>query len=226
MDDGRARLVVLLLADPHLLEGGEGGQNGTTDPNGVFALRGGDDLDLHGGGSKGSDLLLHAVSDAGKHGGASGENDVAVKVLADINIALHDGVVGGLVDANRLQADERGLEQNLGAAEALVADGDNLTVGKLVRLLDGRRLGGGLHLLLEVEGDVAELLLDVTNDFTLGSGGERVAALGEDLHHVVGQITTGKIETKNGVGKSIALVDGNSVGNTITRVEHDAGGAA
>ena len=33
--DGRTRLVVLLLGDPHLLEGGEGGQDGATDPDGV-----------------------------------------------------------------------------------------------------------------------------------------------------------------------------------------------
>jgi len=42
------------------------------------------------------------------------------------------------VDANRLQTDEGRLEQNLGAAEALVSDGDDLTVRELVGLLDGR----------------------------------------------------------------------------------------
>ncbi len=44
MDDGRARLIILLLADPHLLEGGQGSQDGATDPDGVFALRGSNDL--------------------------------------------------------------------------------------------------------------------------------------------------------------------------------------
>ena len=63
------------------------------------------------------------------------------------------------------------LEERLGAAEALVANGDDLAVRKLVRLLEGRRLGGGLHLLVEVEGDVGELLLDVTDDLALGGRG-------------------------------------------------------
>ncbi len=63
MDDGRARLVVLLLGDPHLLEGGERGQDGATDPYGVLPLRGSDDLDLHGARGQGSDLLLHPVGD-------------------------------------------------------------------------------------------------------------------------------------------------------------------
>ena len=71
VDDGRSRLVVLLLRDPHLLEGREGGENGTTDPDGVLALWGSDDLDLHAGRSKSSDLLLHTVADTGVHGGTT-----------------------------------------------------------------------------------------------------------------------------------------------------------
>lgn len=71
VDDGGARLVVLLLRDPHLLEGREGGENGTTDPDGVLALRRGDDLDLHAGRGQGGDLLLHAVADTGVHGGTT-----------------------------------------------------------------------------------------------------------------------------------------------------------
>merc|ERR1719237_1455357 len=93
VDDGGAALVVLLLGDPHLLEGGEGGQDGSSDPDRVLPLRGGDDLDLDGGGSEGGDLLLHTVSNTGVHGGASGHDGVGVQVLPDVNIALHDGVV-------------------------------------------------------------------------------------------------------------------------------------
>ena len=44
MHDRGAGFVVLLFADPHLLEGGEGGQDGATNPDGVLALRWGDDL--------------------------------------------------------------------------------------------------------------------------------------------------------------------------------------
>ena len=62
VDDRWAALVVLLLGDPHLLEGGERGQDGSSDPDGVFPLRRSDDLDLHGWGSKGGDLFLHSVT--------------------------------------------------------------------------------------------------------------------------------------------------------------------
>jgi len=48
VDNGGSRLIVLLLGDPHLLEGGEGGQDGATNPDGVFTFRGSNNLDLHG----------------------------------------------------------------------------------------------------------------------------------------------------------------------------------
>ena len=44
VDDRWAGLVVLLLGDPHLLEGGQRGQDGAADPHGVLALGRGDDL--------------------------------------------------------------------------------------------------------------------------------------------------------------------------------------
>jgi len=48
VDDSWARLVVLLLGDPHLLEGGKRGKDGATDPYGVLPFGGSDDLDLDG----------------------------------------------------------------------------------------------------------------------------------------------------------------------------------
>merc|ERR1711939_948313 len=99
VDDGWAALIVLLLGDPHLLEGGQGGEDGATDPYGVLPLGRSNDLDLDGGGSEGSDLLLHPVGDTWVHGGATGHDGVGVQVLTDVHVALHDGVEGGLVDA-------------------------------------------------------------------------------------------------------------------------------
>jgi hypothetical protein len=224
VDDGGARLVVLLLGDPHLLEGGEGGQDGATDPDRVLPLGGSDDLDLDGGGSQGGDLLLHTVSNTGVHGGATGHDGVGVQVLTDVNVALHDGVEGGLVDAAGLHSEEGRLEEGLGATESLVTDGDDLTVGKLIGLLEGGGGSSGGHLLLKVQGDVAQLLLDVTDNLALGGGGERVATLGEDLHQVVGELTASQVKTQDGVGQGITFIDGDGVGDTIAGVHDDTGG--
>merc|ERR1719468_191026 len=113
VDNGRSALVVLLLGDPHLLEGRQGGQDGATDPDRVLPLGWSNNLDLDGGGSQGGDFLLHTVSNTGVHSGATGHDSVGIQVLTDINVALHDGVEGGLVDATGFHTKERRLEQGL-----------------------------------------------------------------------------------------------------------------
>lgn len=81
------RLVVLGLGDPHLLEGRQRGQDGTTDPDRVLALGGRNDLpvsstldisdassthlDLHRRRRERSDLLLHTVGKTAVHGGTA-----------------------------------------------------------------------------------------------------------------------------------------------------------
>lgn len=47
--DARPSLIVLLLHDPHLLEGAQRCQDGPSNPNGVLALGGGDDANLNRG---------------------------------------------------------------------------------------------------------------------------------------------------------------------------------
>jgi hypothetical protein len=151
-------------------------------------------------------------------------DNVAVQVFPDIDIALHDGVESGDVDTTALKTQNGRLEESLRSTEALVANGNDLTIGKLVGLLQAGALAGSLDLLLEVKGDVAKLLLDVTDDFSLGGGGEGVTTLSQDLHEVVSQIATSHVNTRDGVGKSETLVDGDNVSDTVTGVEHDTGG--
>lgn len=62
------------------------------------------DLDLHGAGGQSSDLLLHSVRNTRVHGGPTRQHVVGVKVFADVNVAFHDAVVGGFVDAGGLHS--------------------------------------------------------------------------------------------------------------------------
>merc|ERR1711963_988463 len=103
---------------------------------------------------------------------------VGIQVLPDVNIALHDGVVGGLMDTAGLHTQERGLEEGLRGTEPLIANGDDLTVGKLIRLLQGGGSSSGGH-------------------FLLSGGGERVTTLSEDLHEVVGELTASQVQTED-----------------------------
>ena len=81
-----------------------------------------------------------------------------------------------------------------------------------------------MHFLFKVEGKIAQLLFDVTHDLALGGCGEGVATLGQNLHEIVGQVPAGHVETKDGMGKSITLIDGNGVCYTITAVQNDSCG--
>ena len=226
VDDLGAVLVVLGLEDPLALEGGEGGENGTTDPDGVLTLRGSDDAGLEARGAGGLELLGEALSHTVEHGGTTREDDVGEEILTDVDVALGDGLgdEGGVAIAIT-KTDKVGLEEGLRAAEALRLDGDDGGIGKLELSLDGLVVLL-LHLFVEVEGDVAGLFLDVTDDFLFGRGGEGVATFHKELHHVLSEVATGKIDTADGVGHGETLIDGDGVGDTITGVEDDTGGAA
>ena len=53
---------------------------------------------LHARGGEGGELLLHAVGNAGEHGGTTRQNDVSVQITTDIEIALVNRVVSRLVN--------------------------------------------------------------------------------------------------------------------------------
>ena len=133
---------------------------------------------------------------------------------------------GGVRDTIHLQSGKVGLEEDLGTTEAFVSNDDNVTVGKLEGLLECRRFGGLLHLFFKVDGDEAERFFDVTHDFSLGCGGEGVSTLGEDFHEVVGQVPAGEVETDDGVGEGVSLVDGHGVRDSVSRIEDASSGAS
>merc|ERR1719225_1753413 len=106
------------------------------------------------------------------------------------------------MDTAGFHSEEGRLEEGLRGTEPLVTDGDDLTVGKLIGLLEGGGGSSGGHLLLEVKGNIAKFFLDVTDNLTLSGGGERVTTLSEDLHEVVGELTAIQVQTEDGVGES------------------------
>ena len=94
------------------------------------------------------------------------------------------------MDATGFHSKEGRLEESLRATETFIANGDNLTVGKFIRLLIGAGCSSSGHL-----------------NLTFSSGGERVATSSEDLYEVVGELTFSKIKTDNGMGKSITFIN-------------------
>jgi len=129
VNNGRARFIILLLGNPHLLESGQGRQNRPTNPNGVFPLRGGNNFDLHGRRGEVDQLLLHTVGNTGEHSGTSGKDDVTIEILTDVDITFHDGVIGTFMDTRRFTSQKGGLEEGFGTTKSFVSDGYDLTVG-------------------------------------------------------------------------------------------------
>lgn len=52
-----------------------------------------------------------------------------------------------------------------------------------------------------------------------------MAHFGKQLDQVVGHVSSGQIDSHDGVGKVVTLIDGHSVGDTITRVQDDTSGS-
>lgn len=65
-----------------------------------------------------------------------------------------------------LRTDKGGLEEGLGAAETLIANGDDLTVRQFIAFLQRGGGGCGCHLILKVQSNVTKFLLDVTHNLT------------------------------------------------------------
>merc|ERR1719436_1721694 len=128
------------------------------------------------------------------------------------------------MDTAGFHSKEGRLEEGLRGTEPLIANGDDLAVGKLIGLLKGGGSSSSGHFLLKVKGNIAKLFLDVTDNLTLSGGGERVATLSKDLHEVVGELTASQVQTEDGVGESITFIDGDIVGDTVTRVHDHTGG--
>ena len=88
-------------------------------------------------------------SGRGSGRGATTEHGVADLVLVHVDVALPDQVEGGSVDTLGFLADPVVFEEQLRAAEALVADGDDLIIRQLILLLELEGFGNQGHFFQE-----------------------------------------------------------------------------
>jgi hypothetical protein len=79
---------------------------------------------------------------------------------------------------------------------------------------------------VEVQRDVAVLLLDVLQRIELASEAELHADLIEQLVQLLGDFPACEIVALDCVRQGIALVDRNCVRDAVARVQNDAGGSA
>lgn len=91
------------------------------------------------------------------------------------------------MDANRLHAQEGGLEECPWTQESFVVDGDPLSNRQLIAHVQGEQCSIN-HFLLKVQDNIAQLLPYVTHSCVLSCGGEADTTLSQDLHEVVCQV--------------------------------------
>merc|ERR1719204_1414280 len=219
--DGGTRFIVFLLLNPHLLEGRQRRQNGSSNPHRILPLGWCDDLNRHRVRCQRLDFLLHSLWDTLVHRGTSRHHHISIQILPDINITLHDGREGQFVDSLLFQSQELRLEQCLRCSEPLCSDSDHLTVGQFVILLQFTGLLRFLHFIIKIGCNVAQFLLDVTDDFLLCSGGERVPSLRQDLLQIFSDIPSRQIQSLHCVRQTVPFVNGHSVSHSITGIQHD-----
>jgi hypothetical protein len=98
-----------------------------------------------------------------------------MEVFPDINVATHDRdemLAHEFLPSQGWEHREKRSTRELGSSKSLISDSTDLTIWKLVGLLQSGALGSSLYLLFKVKGHVAQLLLYVPDDFTLGSSTE------------------------------------------------------
>lgn len=78
-----------------------------------------------------------------------------------------------------------------------------------------------VRIVLEVAEKHTDPLCPLSPTGLTGSN-EGIATLSQDLHEVVSEISASQIQTHDGMGQGIAFIDGDIVGDTISRVQHDA----
>merc|ERR1712076_329066 len=83
------------------------------------------------------------------------------------------------MDTAGFHSQEGWLEEGFWGTKTFVANGDDLSIGQFIGLLQGGGGSSGCHFLFEVKGNIAELFLDVTDNFTL-TGGTSGSIEGED----------------------------------------------
>ena len=98
---------------------------------------------------------------------------------------------------------KRRLEKSFRTTETFIANGDDLTIWKFVGFFKRRRgCQQSSFLVQSQEQRKPSFSFDVTNNFTFRQLVVKgIATFGQDFHEIIGEITSCKIQTKDGMGE-------------------------
>ena len=116
------------------------------------------------------------------------------------------------------------LEEDLSAAETLVADQDFSAVRKFIVLFARVALFSFFHGSVVVRNNVANTLLNIADNFVLSWRSERQTTFLKNLLQVFSKVLACQLNALNCRRNGITFINGDSMGNALTRVEHCTSG--
>jgi hypothetical protein len=114
------------------------------------------------------------------------------------------------------------LEQTLRGLESLATDPDNTAIRKSVRFDKNSGVLRELLVKLKVVGDVAQLLLNLTNRLEIGGSVQRITPAKEEGDEVTGNVATGDVQSLDVVVQHGRFVHGDNVCHAVTGVHNHA----
>ena len=219
-------LLVVLLADPGFIEVGLRAKSGSTSPDREVTISTGVNANLVFMGGKGDDLRLKTVSEALVHGGTTGEDNVLLQLLSNVNVGGLDGFPSEFVDRIASLSEEAWLEEKLWACHAGEArNGDNIPIWESVLLVER----GGLFYFV-ILCNITKLFFNITSNLQFAChfntlSIEKNSWLLNELFEIGTQHISCNFHLFNGERNCEAFVDWNGVGNTISSIDNETSGA-
>jgi len=167
VDDRGANVVVFASGDPLCCEGVERGEDGATEPDGVLA--GGLVIDMNGCVATRRlqvvDVVTETTGQAVEQCVTTREHDVGQHLALHVLVSAQNTLVDLLMEALLITlAAKGGLEEDFGAAEALVSDQNFAPIWHFVVHFTCVGLAGLLQSVLEVGHHVSHCLFDVLDN--------------------------------------------------------------
>lgn len=197
MDDSWTSLLILLFGYPHSLEGREGAQDWSSDPDQEFSLCWGNHLYFHCWGGKSCYFFAETFRNSRVHSSSTTHNNVAIEVFSNINVALEDWLVSNFMETWHLFTNHHGLEESFRTSESLRWNCDHLSVRKFICLVIlcwsvigyiGSEFTSNLGFV--IKSNIAELFFDISDCLGFCWRAEVQSYFIQELSHIFSQITS------------------------------------
>lgn len=105
----------------------------------------------------------------------------------------------------------------------LISNGKDLPIRQFVVFLNSRTLSSHLEFSFKIQGDIAQFLLDIADDFAFCRGCKGIATFCQHFDKMTRKISASKIKPLNSVRKRKSLIDGHDMGHAVPWIQDNSG---